>query len=224
MENSATPDYVTEKLFQAFEAGSVPIAWGASNVHYFEPGENSMLAITDFDSVADAAKRIVALANNETEYRKYLNWKRDGISDHFKALVDLNAVHPQCRMCIKIADQYPGSDLLTHRQPRGDEVMIFVRERGMFYFRAVYLSGEPSLQGLHAAIMDAFRDYTPVWAKQRPQCYLNVFRIYRVVPSYQTVRESLTGLSAITRDDQVGRLRQRSRLDAIFLEERNGLC
>jgi glycoprotein 3-alpha-L-fucosyltransferase len=42
-ENSATEDYVTEKLFQPLIAGSVPVVYGPPNLEELEPGPNSLI-------------------------------------------------------------------------------------------------------------------------------------------------------------------------------------
>lgn len=48
-ENSATKDYVTEKFFDALDAGAVPVVYGAPNIHDFEPGEKSIIVADDFE-------------------------------------------------------------------------------------------------------------------------------------------------------------------------------
>jgi hypothetical protein len=47
-ENSETEDYVTEKLFEALEAGSVPVYFGAPNVDAFLPNKKSAILAKDF--------------------------------------------------------------------------------------------------------------------------------------------------------------------------------
>jgi hypothetical protein len=54
-ENSIAPDYVTEKFFQPFLAGSVPVYLGAPNVGEFAPGENAYVDVADFGSVRELA-------------------------------------------------------------------------------------------------------------------------------------------------------------------------
>ena len=46
-------DIVTEALYQVFQAGAVPIYQGASNIKKFLPGNNSLINVRDFDSIAD---------------------------------------------------------------------------------------------------------------------------------------------------------------------------
>ena len=44
-ENTVAPDYVTEKLYDAFAGGCVPVYYGATNVQDFLP---DIEAIVDF--------------------------------------------------------------------------------------------------------------------------------------------------------------------------------
>jgi hypothetical protein len=42
---------------------------------------------------------------NDTAYGEMLTWKTSGPSDQFKALMDLQAVHPTCRLCQHVASR-----------------------------------------------------------------------------------------------------------------------
>jgi hypothetical protein len=42
-ENSAEPDYLTEKYFLPLKLGSVPIVYSARNTWEYEPGPNSVI-------------------------------------------------------------------------------------------------------------------------------------------------------------------------------------
>lgn len=45
------------------------------------------------------------LTQNDTAYGEMLAWKTSGPSDQFKALMDLQAVHPTCRLCQHVASR-----------------------------------------------------------------------------------------------------------------------
>jgi hypothetical protein len=45
------------------------------------------------------------LMQNDTAYGEMLAWKTSGPSDQFKALMDLQAVHPTCRLCQHVASR-----------------------------------------------------------------------------------------------------------------------
>lgn len=59
-ENSNTKDYVTEKFFQCFDAGSIPgfksklrllilvVYLGAPNIDDFSPSDHSVIKVSDF--------------------------------------------------------------------------------------------------------------------------------------------------------------------------------
>lgn len=47
-ENTDTEDYVTEKLFHAFYAKTIPIYMGAPNVDEFLPSQKSIINVRDF--------------------------------------------------------------------------------------------------------------------------------------------------------------------------------
>jgi hypothetical protein len=63
------PGYVTEKLFDCFYAGCVPIYWGASNVEKYVP-KNCFIARTDFASY-EALYNFIKNMSKE-KYQEYL--------------------------------------------------------------------------------------------------------------------------------------------------------
>jgi hypothetical protein len=77
LENSIAPDYVTEKIFDAFLAGSVPVYRGAPNVAEFTPGPHSYVDANDFAGPAELAAYLKHLAADEAAYRAYFAWRED---------------------------------------------------------------------------------------------------------------------------------------------------
>lgn len=66
-ENNAVKGYITEKLSNAYLAGSIPIYWGAPDVNdYFNP--DSMINCNHFNSMQDCADRVIEVYNNATMY------------------------------------------------------------------------------------------------------------------------------------------------------------
>nr|CAD1836854.1 unnamed protein product [Ananas comosus var. bracteatus] len=63
IENTNTESYVTEKLFYALDAGSVPIYFGTSNVWDFVP-PNSIIEGSKFSSLEELASYVKALAED----------------------------------------------------------------------------------------------------------------------------------------------------------------
>ena len=76
LENSASQYYVTEKLMDAFIAGSIPIHKGQDHerLRHFCPNEHSCLNTADFKSPADMAAHMLYLVSNQTAYDEYLDW------------------------------------------------------------------------------------------------------------------------------------------------------
>lgn len=62
--------YITEKIFDAFAAGSVPIYYGANNITDFVPKE-AFIDYREFDSIKDLYRRISEM--REDEYNSYLS-------------------------------------------------------------------------------------------------------------------------------------------------------
>lgn len=102
-ENSRTTDYVTERVFHALVAGTVPVYLGASNVREFMPADDAVIVASDFASPAALAEYLRHLDAHDEAYARHLAWKRDGVSDAFRSLVDLGSIEPRIRMATKLA-------------------------------------------------------------------------------------------------------------------------
>lgn len=68
-------DYVTEKVYDAFVAGCVPIYWGAPNIHDFIPHNNSIIDYRQHGSPSALQAELERLASNATAYAEKLAWK-----------------------------------------------------------------------------------------------------------------------------------------------------
>lgn len=73
-ENSVAPDYVTEKMFDPLQAGTVPVYLGAPNVAEFVP-ENSYIDATSFGAPAELAAYLHHLMHTPHEYEAYFAWR-----------------------------------------------------------------------------------------------------------------------------------------------------
>lgn len=80
-ENAICEDYITEKFFRPFHLGSVPIHMGSSSASDWAPNNRSMINANDFASAKDLAEFIKLLDRDDTEYEKYLEFKRYGIEN-----------------------------------------------------------------------------------------------------------------------------------------------
>jgi hypothetical protein len=74
LENSIEADYVTEKIFDAFAAGTVPIYLGAPNVAEFVP-EHSYIDARAFPNVRDLASYLTYLMHTPHAYAAYHSWR-----------------------------------------------------------------------------------------------------------------------------------------------------
>lgn len=64
------PGYITEKIFDCFHAGTVPIYWGAPNVESYIP-KNCYIDREDFPTQSELVQHLIAM--NELEYQQYLS-------------------------------------------------------------------------------------------------------------------------------------------------------
>jgi len=153
MENSFAEGYITEKLFQPFVAGAIPIHLGVKDVHRYGPATKSIISVHDFSTTKELADYIIAVNNNETLYDEYIRWKREGPSKQFIALVDLARVHSECRLCIRVGDLYRRENRVSALGPyyvednkfftkykNNIKLTLYTRSRGTFYFRRIYLT------------------------------------------------------------------------------------
>jgi glycoprotein 3-alpha-L-fucosyltransferase len=227
MENSIWQDYVTEKLFQVYTSGAVPIVVGAPNSHDYEPLPGSIIYDKDFPSIEAMAKHILYLASNDTAYQEYLRWKHEGPSDEFKALIDISAVHSRCRLCIKMADRhvekYGDFDHSIPMTSHKGEITFLIRERNTFYFRKLVLNeNDLTIPSMYSRIFDAFHDRLPVWAIDRPASLNNntwkIFRVYRYIGAAQTMYDTLFNDGIlIDSDEKLRSLEHGSKLEVIFV-------
>ena len=68
-ENSVYKDYVSEKVYNALSAGTIPVYYGAPNFADYVP-RNSVIDVREFASPKALAEYLIMLSNNETEYCK----------------------------------------------------------------------------------------------------------------------------------------------------------
>jgi len=69
-ENESSPNYVTEKIFDALLVNSVPIYWGSPKItEYFNP--DAFINCHDYDSFDRVIDQIIEVDNDDDLYRKY---------------------------------------------------------------------------------------------------------------------------------------------------------
>lgn len=102
-ENSIADDYVTEKFFDPFLAGSVPVYLGAPNVDTFAPSDSSFVNVADFSGPRELAQFLAHLDSDEGAYRRYFRWREDGLSADFVDLLTAAAKDPFQRLAEIVA-------------------------------------------------------------------------------------------------------------------------
>ena len=73
MENKNKEDYISEKIWDAYVAGTIPIYHGTTKVHDFVP-PNSHLNADDYQDPETLAKKIKEISNNYTLYKTFFQW------------------------------------------------------------------------------------------------------------------------------------------------------
>ena len=103
IENSASLDYVTEKVYEPLGVGSVPVYLGAPNIENFLPTSHSVIKISDFPSLQSLSKYLNCLLDNPDLLQYYIDWDT---RVKFKSWeVFSNAYPPLCQACIRIRNK-----------------------------------------------------------------------------------------------------------------------
>jgi hypothetical protein len=102
-ENSITDDYVTEKFFDPFNVGSVPVYLGAPNIADFAPGEHCFVDVAAFSGPRELAAFLLDLVTDDAAYGAYQAWRAHGARPEYRAMIDRLAPHPLCRLARLLA-------------------------------------------------------------------------------------------------------------------------
>ena len=108
--------YVTEKIYYALSAGSIPVWLGTDKVDDILQWGNvkhSIIKVKDFSTPQKLAGYLHYLAGNETEYKKYLRWKYEGFkfpAEYYKSAIGQwwDGLPLYCRVCMRIAKDPKG--------------------------------------------------------------------------------------------------------------------
>ena len=107
MENSNEIDYVSEKLWQALQAGCLPVYYGAPNIAEFlpVPVKNIIINYADFGSPKALSDELVRINKDDKLYEEFMEWKKldphkDKVLPGFKWLVEVaDRGHSKCELC-----------------------------------------------------------------------------------------------------------------------------
>lgn len=108
-ENSANVDYVSEKIYQAYLAGSIPIYFGAPNVDELIPFSNkskSFIRSSDFADMKALADYLQLVATDQGLYNSYFQWKKEKkLQQSFVDLFSNCSTTAFCRLCERLIDK-----------------------------------------------------------------------------------------------------------------------
>lgn len=97
MENAIEADYVTEKIYDALLAGTVPIYLGAPNVDEFVP-PNSYIDASAFASARELAAYLQHLIETPQEYEAYFAWRSKPLPDSLVKRMRMLETPARCRL------------------------------------------------------------------------------------------------------------------------------
>jgi hypothetical protein len=98
-ENSVTDDYVTEKVFHALQARSVPVYRGAQNVDEYLPGDRCMINAHDFAGPRQLAEYLHQLDRDDRAYNKYHAWRHRPLRPEFVDICESQRPALLARLC-----------------------------------------------------------------------------------------------------------------------------
>lgn len=103
IENSIAKDYVTEKVYDAFAAGCLPIYLGAPNINEFIPTMDSIIDFQAYGSAELLAQELHRLSANQTAYLEKFEWQKHperwGKEFNQLQLHSKKESHTQCQLC-----------------------------------------------------------------------------------------------------------------------------
>lgn len=97
-ENSNGMDYVTEKVYLALAAGTVPVYFGAPNIDLFVP-HGSIIRVDDFDSLQSLSNHLKDCMKNDSLYDQYHAWRRRPLDPFFVRRFEFTKATTECRTC-----------------------------------------------------------------------------------------------------------------------------
>ena len=93
-ENTNEPGYITEKVFDALIAGSVPIYYGHNDCKKVIPHKKAVIFIDDYNDITSLVNYLKYLINNETAYEEHRHWRYT-----FNSSSSSSSSSWQCNIC-----------------------------------------------------------------------------------------------------------------------------
>eukprot|EP01068_Selenidium_serpulae_P017111 Selendium_serpulae@DN6350_c0_g1_i10.p1 len=110
-ENQNINDYVTEKVYEALQAGVIPVYLGAPNVDEYLPCKNCIIKVADFSTYEDLKNHLKAVLSNDTLLMSYHEWRKKPLEAEW--LEKFNPVLRRgvfCRFCHYLYGRRHGLD------------------------------------------------------------------------------------------------------------------
>jgi hypothetical protein len=101
-DNSEIRDYVTEKLWETYLSGAIPVYSGAPNVGEYAPGAHTMIWVPDEASIPEAigrVKRALADAGKRKSMRSGWDWSGSEMINRCQQLPEGRDTHNLCTAC-----------------------------------------------------------------------------------------------------------------------------
>ncbi|RHZ77164.1 hypothetical protein Glove_184g12 [Diversispora epigaea] len=118
IENAQVQDYSTEKLWDTFNLGIVPVVWGAPNTRSYLPHPKSAIFIEDFPNVESLANYLKYLVGNETAYLEYHQWRNlKTWPEEFEKKAYMSMWNMECNVCSEVARLRVVKNLETVKEP-----------------------------------------------------------------------------------------------------------
>ena len=96
MENNKEPGYITEKIFDAYIAGAIPVFYGTEDVFKYMP-RASMLYVEDFASEKALAQHMAHIQRNASLYMSYFKWGIEHVNETIEKFKC--GTHVLCQFC-----------------------------------------------------------------------------------------------------------------------------
>ena len=97
-ENTVDPDYVSEKVYDAYLSHTIPIFYGDRAVFDLVPGDSTLVYANDY-TPKELAELIKRVDSNDTLYHQYFNWD---LSKMRKLDEEYCSEYFMCRICRKV--------------------------------------------------------------------------------------------------------------------------
>ena len=97
-ENTVDPDYISEKVYDAYLSHTIPIFYGDRAVFDLVPGDSTLVYANDY-TPKELAELIKRVDSNDTLYHQYFNWD---LSKMRKLDEEYCSEYFMCRICRKV--------------------------------------------------------------------------------------------------------------------------